>query len=69
MVGVVTAVLGGSTAALVAIQISDHSLGAALTSGAVVALAALFALMRFQRAAWARAAATRLVENGDDRPA
>lgn len=38
MVGVVTAVLGGSTAALVAIQISDHSLGAALTSGAVVSL-------------------------------
>ena len=33
MVGVITAVLTGSTAALVAILVSDHSLAAAVTSG------------------------------------
>jgi hypothetical protein len=51
---VITAVLAGSTASLAAIEISDHSLAAALTAGAVVALASLVALMRFQRASWAQ---------------
>ena len=49
MVGVITAVLAGSTASLVAIEISDHSLVATLTAGAAVALVALVALMRYQR--------------------
>ena len=52
MVAVITAVLAGSTAALVAILASDHSPAAALISGALVALSALVALMRFQESAW-----------------
>ena len=65
MVGVITSVLAGSTAALAATEISDHSLGAALTAGALVFVAALLALMRFQRSAWARAAATPLIAEED----
>jgi hypothetical protein len=65
MVGVITAVLAGSTASLVAIEISDHSLAAALTAGGVVALAALVALMRFQGSIWARAAAAPLTAEDD----
>lgn len=65
MVGVITAVLAGSTASLVAIEISDHSLAAALTAGAVVALAALVALMRYQGSIWARAAAAPLTAEED----
>jgi hypothetical protein len=68
MLGMITAVLAGSTAALIAILVSDHSLAAALISGAVVALAALVALMRFQLSAWEQAAATPLTEDGDEGP-
>jgi hypothetical protein len=68
MVGVITAVLAGSTAALAAIEISDHALGAALTAGAIIALAALVVLMRFQRSAWKRAAATPLIAEEDRGP-
>jgi hypothetical protein len=57
MVAVITAVLAGSTAALAAILIFDHSLAAAVISGALVALPALFAMIRYQDAAWERAAA------------
>jgi hypothetical protein len=39
MIGVITAVLAGATAGLVAIAASSHSLAAALISGVVVALA------------------------------
>jgi len=66
MVGVITAVLAGSTASLVAIEISDHSLAAALTAGAAVALAALIVLMRFQRSVWMRAAAAPLIAQEDE---
>jgi hypothetical protein len=66
MVGVITAVLAGSTAALIAILASDHSLAAALISGAAVALAALVALMRFQRSTWERAVTTPLIADGDE---
>ena len=52
MTAVITAVLTGSTAALVAIVASDHSLAATLSAGTVVALTALVAFMRFQHAAW-----------------
>jgi hypothetical protein len=48
MVGVITAVLAGATAGLVAIAASSHSLAAALISGVVVALTAMTVLMRFQ---------------------
>jgi hypothetical protein len=68
MVGVITAVLGGSTAGLIAAIASDHSLAAALISGAVVAVGALVALMRFQRSAWKRAASTPLTSDGDQEP-
>src|SRR5918995_2561934 len=57
MVAVITAVLAGSTAALAAILIFDHSLAAAVISGTVVALPALIAMIRYQDSAWERAAA------------
>jgi hypothetical protein len=68
MVGMVTAVLTGSTAALAAILISDHSLAAALLSGALVALCALVALMRFQDSAWKRGDASPLFADEDESP-
>jgi hypothetical protein len=56
MIAVITAVLTGSTAGLVAIVASDHSLAATLSAGTVVALIALVGLTRFQHAAWKLAA-------------
>ena len=52
MVGVITAVLAGSTAGLLAAVAANHSLVAALMAGAVVAVAVLVGLMRYQRSAW-----------------
>ena len=69
MVAVVTAVLAGSTAALLAIVLSDHSLAAALIAGALVSLSALTALMRFQDSAWKRASAEPLIADEDEGPA
>jgi hypothetical protein len=57
MVGVITAVLAGSTAGLAVIAASSHSLAAALVSGVVVSLAAVTVLMRFQVRAHRRAVA------------
>jgi hypothetical protein len=57
MVAVITAVLAGSSAALVAILIFDHSLAAAVISGTLVALPAMIAMIRYQDSAWERAAA------------
>ena len=57
MVAVITAVLAGSTAALAAILIFDHSLSAAVISGAAVAVPVLIAMIRHQDLAWYRAAA------------
>jgi hypothetical protein len=54
MVGVITAVLAGATAGLIAIAASSHSLAAALISGVVVAFAATTVLMRFQVRAYRR---------------
>lgn len=54
MVGVITAVLAGSAAGLLATIATDHSLVAALGVGAVVAAAALAWLMHQQRSAWTR---------------
>ena len=68
MVGVITAVLTGSTAALAAILISDHSLAAALVSGTLVALSALVALMPFQESAWKRGDAAPLFADEDESP-
>jgi hypothetical protein len=54
MVGVVTAVLAGSTAGLIAAVATDHSAVAGFATGGVVALAAVAALMRVQNSAWER---------------
>jgi hypothetical protein len=60
MVAVITSVLAGSTAALAAILISDHSLAAALIAGAVVAVPTLIAMISRQNSAWDRTAAVPL---------
>jgi hypothetical protein len=65
MVGVITAVLAGATAGLVAIAASSHSLAAALISGVVVALAAMTGLMHFQERAYRRALSGRLLADLD----
>jgi hypothetical protein len=57
MVAVLTAVLAGSTAALAAILIFDHSLAAAVISGAVVAIPVMVAMIRHEVSAWQRASA------------
>jgi hypothetical protein len=65
MVAVITAVLAGSTAALEAILIFDHSLAGAVISGTVVALPTLSAMIRYQDSAWERAA-TEPLRHGED---
>jgi hypothetical protein len=65
MIAVITAVLAGSTAALAAILIFDHSLAAAVISGAAVALPVLFAMIRYQDMTWERAATDPLGPNKD----
>jgi hypothetical protein len=57
MVAVITAVLVGSTAALAAILIFDHSVAAAAISGGLVALPTMIAMIRYQDSAWEHAAA------------
>jgi hypothetical protein len=52
MVGVVTAVLAGSGAGLIAAVAADRSVAAGFVTGGVVALATMVALMRFQHSAW-----------------
>jgi hypothetical protein len=65
LVAVITAVLAGSTAALAAILISDHSLAAAVISGTLVALPAMIAMIRYQDSTWERAAAEPLTPGED----
>jgi hypothetical protein len=65
MVAVITAVLAGSTAALAAILIFDHSLAAAVISGTLVALPTMLAMIRYQDSAWDRAAAEPLAPGED----
>ncbi|HEY2549113.1 MAG TPA: hypothetical protein VGI64_00900 [Streptosporangiaceae bacterium] len=55
MVAVVTAVLTGSAAGLIAAVASGHSGVAGFVTGGVVALAILAVLMRFQHSAWNQA--------------
>ena len=52
MVGVVTAVLVGSAAGLIAAVASAHSAVAGFVTGGIVALATAVALMRVQNSAW-----------------
>ena len=57
MVGVITSVLFGSTIGLTVAVAFDHELALSILAGGAGTLAALAALMRFQTAAWMRAAA------------
>ena len=52
MVGVVTAVLAGSAAGLIAAMAAGHSATAGFVTGGAVALATAVALMRVQKSAW-----------------
>jgi hypothetical protein len=63
MVAVITAALAGSAAGLLAAVASNHSLAAALTAGAAVAIAIVWALMRRQTAAWTEASTAQLFSN------
>jgi hypothetical protein len=65
MVAVVTAVLAGSAAALVAILVFDHSLAAAVIAGTVVTLPTMIAMIRYQDSAWERAAVEPLGPEAD----
>jgi hypothetical protein len=65
MVAVITAVLAGSTAALAASLIFDHSLAAAAISGTLVGLPTMIAMIRHQDSAWERAA-TEPLRPGED---
>ena len=55
MVGVVTAVLAGSAAGLIAAVAADHSAVPGFVTGCVVAVAAVAAVIRVQRSAWRQA--------------
>jgi hypothetical protein len=63
MVGVITAVLAGSAAGLLASVVAGHSLVAALVAGALVAATVLAGLMGYQRSAWKQASATPLFDH------
>jgi hypothetical protein len=65
MVAVITSVLAGSTAALAASLIFDHSLAAAVIAGTLVALPTMIAMIRHQDSTWERAAAEPL-RTGED---
>ena len=54
---VITAVLAGSTAAVAAILIFDHSLAAAVISGTLVAFPTAIAMIGYQDSTWHHAVA------------
>ena len=60
MVGLVTAVLAGPAAGLLAAVVSDHVLIAVLIAGVLAAVAVFAALIHFQVSTWRRAAAVLL---------
>ena len=64
MVAVITAVLAGSTAAIAASLILDHSLAAAIIAGTLVAVPAVFAMIRHQNSTWERASVEPLGTQG-----
>jgi hypothetical protein len=68
MIGVVTAVLTGSDAGLLATIAAGHSAVAGFVTGGVVGVAVLMALMWFQYSAWTRGHQLRLFEDEQDRP-
>jgi hypothetical protein len=65
MVAVITAVLAGSTAAVAAILMFDHSLAPAVVAGTLVALPTMIAMIRYQDSTWERAA-TEPLRPGED---
>jgi len=65
IVAVITAVLAGSTTALAAILIFDHSLAPAVMSGTLVAVPTMIAMIRHQDSTWERAA-TEPLRPGED---
>jgi hypothetical protein len=65
MVAVITAVLAGSTAAIAAVLIFDHSLAAAAISGTLIAFPTMIAMIRHQDSEWERAAADPLMPDED----
>jgi hypothetical protein len=65
MVAVITAVLAGSTAALAAILIFDHSLAAAAISGTLIAVPTVIAMIRYQDSEWERTAVDPLMPDED----
>jgi uncharacterized membrane protein YhaH (DUF805 family) len=69
MVGVVTAVLTGSAAGLLATIAAGHSAVAGFVTGAVVGIAALLALMVFQVRAWDKSDQLQLFEDEQEPPA
>jgi hypothetical protein len=68
MTGMVTAVLTGPAAGLLATIAAGHSVVAGFVTGRVVSLAALVALMWFQYSAFAQAHQLWLFENEQERP-
>ncbi len=65
MVAVVTSVLAGSAAGLLAVIAAGHSALAGFVTGAAVGVVFLVGLMRFQYTAWDRAGHRRLFEDHD----
>jgi hypothetical protein len=68
MIGMVTAVLTGSAAGLLATIAAGHSAVAGFVTGGVVSVAVLVALMWFQYSAFAQAHQLRLFENEQESP-
>ena len=68
MIGVVTAVLTGSAAGLLATIVAGHSAVAGFVTGGVVGVAVLVALMWFQLSAWVQAHQQRLFDDEQERP-
>ena len=68
VVAVITAVLVGSAAGLLASVASGHSLIAGLVTGVVVGAAGLTGLMRYQSSAWIRGSTTSLFPGAEAEP-
>ena len=68
MIGVVTAVLTGSDAGLLATIAAGHSAVAGFVTGGVVGAAVLMALMWFESSAWAQSHQLLLFEDEQERP-
>lgn len=68
MVAVITAVLVGSAAGLLAAVVSGRSLVAALVAGVIAAGAALAGLMRYQNSAWIRGSTASVLPGAEAGP-